>query len=405
VKLANTVPVNDGTTITTTLTVQNLSAQPWGTTDGTTADPTGVRVFFLTPPTSPVTSNAPFTGTFTTTGQKYFQYSGSDLGGDGILSPGETSLGQTWVFTLNGAPTFTFQLLISTAMPAEQGVLRGVETLGVPGGPYFNAVWGSAANDVWAAGQTGMFSHWTGTAWSNVANDGTSSEVNAIWGSSASNVYAVGTNGVIQVYDGASWQLDVSANNTLYGVWGSSATDVWTVGAAGVVVHFNGSWAYWTTNLVAPPTFAAVWGSGPTNVYAVGASRVARYDGSSGTSWAYVDISAALVGGEDFRTIWGSSANDIWVAGTNGTLLHYVSGTWTRQSALGSATITGIWGTSASDVYAVSESGDIWHYNGLAWVAMPNTGDTLYGVWGSGTRDVWAVGTDGVTNAVVHGIR
>ncbi|MEO6527233.1 MAG: hypothetical protein ABIP93_11455 [Gemmatimonadaceae bacterium] len=406
VTLANTLPVNNGTTITASLTVLNRTVQPWGTTDGTTPQGTGVRVFFLTPPTSPVTVNAPFTGFFTAPNQQYFQYSGTDLGGDGILSPQETSLGQTWIFTLNGAPTFTFQLLISTAMPAEQGVLRFAPALGVAGGTYFNAVWGNAANDVWAAGQAGTLSHWTGSAWSSVAS-GTAGDINSIWGSSGSDIYAVGSAGEVQRYNGSTWTSAGTSGGANYGVWGSSASDVWIVGLAGQVWHTIGDGTYptWTTNLSSPPTFAAVWGTGPLNVYAVGGNRVARYDGSSGTSWSYVDISAALLGGEDFRTIWGSSATDIWVAGANGVLLHFTGGAWTRQS-LGSAIITGLWGTSANDVYATNEAGDVFHYNGTSWVAMPNTGVILAAVWASGTRDMWAVGTNNyTTNAVVHGTR
>jgi len=38
----------------------------------------------------------------------------------------------------------------------------------VPSGTkdYLWAVWGAAANDVWAVGEAGVMAHWTGTAWS-----------------------------------------------------------------------------------------------------------------------------------------------------------------------------------------------------------------------------------------------
>jgi hypothetical protein len=407
VKLANTVPVNNGTTITATLTVQNLTTQPWGTFDGGYAEPDGVMIFFLTPPTSPVTVNAPFTGTFTDVNQKYFQYSGLDLGADGILSPGETSLGQSWVFTLNGASTFTFQVLIATAVPDEEGVLRWFRSTAVSTPGYFNSVWGSSASDVWAGGKAGSLSHWNGTAWSNVATSAPS-DVNAIWGSSASDVYAVGNNGEIQRYNGSAWNYIGYTGSTTYGVWGSSASDVWLVGVNGMILHSAGDdiFAYYGLNLSAPPTFAAVWGTGPTNVYAVGADKVARYDGSSGQDWQYVDISAALVGGEDLRSVWGSSAADIWVGGTNGTLLHSVNGVWTRENNLGSAVISSMSGTSDTDVYATSDSGQIWHYNGIGWVAVNNANSVLNGVWSIGNRDVWAVGTvDYNSNLVLHGVR
>src|SRR5690606_27768936 len=77
----------------TGVSVQNLTLQPFGTEDGTTAEATGVRVFFVDEPSNGVEvlnhdGEAEFTGSGT---QKYYEYSGADLGADGILSPGETS--------------------------------------------------------------------------------------------------------------------------------------------------------------------------------------------------------------------------------------------------------------------------------------------------------------------------
>ena len=49
--------------------------------------------------------------------QKYYKYSGAQLGGDGILAPGETSGAKTWEFALNGATEFQFSVLVWTAVP------------------------------------------------------------------------------------------------------------------------------------------------------------------------------------------------------------------------------------------------------------------------------------------------
>lgn len=91
--------------VSSTVTVQNLLATPLGTTNGTTPDPKGVRVFFATI-SGPVTvANPSGVGAFTAANQPYFQY-------DGILAPGATSPGALWRFRLNGASTFTFTVYV-----------------------------------------------------------------------------------------------------------------------------------------------------------------------------------------------------------------------------------------------------------------------------------------------------
>ena len=111
-------------------TVQNLIAAPqsMGTTNGTTASSSGVRVFFDTDPV--VTSG---TGTvsvanedgvdlFTAANQAYFQYSGALLGPDGILSSSETSSAKTWKFQVDpGVVTFTYTLYVATDVPYPNG--------------------------------------------------------------------------------------------------------------------------------------------------------------------------------------------------------------------------------------------------------------------------------------------
>ena len=107
----------------TSVSVQNLTLQPFGTEDGSTPHAQGVRVFFVDEPSNGVEianhdGEAEFTGSGT---QKYYEYSGADLGADGILSPGETSALLLWWFVHNGATTFEFSVLISTTVPDPDG--------------------------------------------------------------------------------------------------------------------------------------------------------------------------------------------------------------------------------------------------------------------------------------------
>ena len=78
-----------------------------------------MRVFFVEEPNNGVeVVNFNDVGTFTESEpQKYYEYSGAQLGGDGILAPGETSGAKTWEFALNGATEFQFSVLVWTAVP------------------------------------------------------------------------------------------------------------------------------------------------------------------------------------------------------------------------------------------------------------------------------------------------
>lgn len=103
------------------VTLQNLTAQALGTSDGTTPAASGVRVFFFDGPTAtggngPVAvANEDGEDLFTAAGQKYFQY-------DGILAPGDTSAPKEWRFTLpNTVTSFAFKVYVYAPVRAEGG--------------------------------------------------------------------------------------------------------------------------------------------------------------------------------------------------------------------------------------------------------------------------------------------
>ncbi|MDB4948495.1 MAG: hypothetical protein JWM27_1144 [Gemmatimonadetes bacterium] len=111
------VAYNAGTgQFTFTTTLQNLIQQPMGTTDGTTLDPNGVRVFFSSGPT--VTAGTGLASvlpdgfaTFLGAGQAYYQY-------NQVLAQNQTSAGKTW--TLIMPPTVsTFAFVVYVSAPVE----------------------------------------------------------------------------------------------------------------------------------------------------------------------------------------------------------------------------------------------------------------------------------------------
>lgn len=107
------------------LTVTNLIPQALGTTDGSTADPAGVRVFFATgPAASPAgtvtVANPDGTGTFTAAGQPYFQYAG-------MLEQDSTTAVKRWKLQFSAAVTsFTFTVYVSAAVQYPNGYIDGI---------------------------------------------------------------------------------------------------------------------------------------------------------------------------------------------------------------------------------------------------------------------------------------
>jgi hypothetical protein len=114
------------------VTVKNLIAQPIGTTDGVTVDPSGIQVFFQSGPT--VTSGSGTVtvvpdgyGTFTASNQPYYQY-------NQILGQNVVSNPKTWTFDIPpSVGTFAFTVYVSAPVQFPSGwvtVTPGSASLG-----------------------------------------------------------------------------------------------------------------------------------------------------------------------------------------------------------------------------------------------------------------------------------
>jgi hypothetical protein len=100
--------------------VRNLTSKVMAF-DGTRA--TAVFVYMRTPPSNGVAwTNPRGTATFEADAAKPYQkYSGSLLGGDGVLSPNELTSSRDFSFALNGATSFTLDLMVATNVPDRFG--------------------------------------------------------------------------------------------------------------------------------------------------------------------------------------------------------------------------------------------------------------------------------------------
>ena len=99
---------------------------------------------------------------------------------------------------------------------------------------------------------------------------------------------------------------------------------------------------------------------------------------------------------QDLRWIWGTSPDNIYIVGNNGTILHYDGiGQWVQMNSPTSKPLVSIWGSSDSDVWIVGGNGAILRQqNGNAWQEIPGIPENLhfYQVQGTCPNDVYAVG-------------
>jgi hypothetical protein len=426
------------------VTVQNLMAQPLGTTDGVTAATQGTRIFVVGGPS--VTSGSGTitipsdsgTATFTAPNQIYWQY-------DGILKPDSISKPSNWKFVLPSQTSgIQFVVEVSAPIPAEASVLRWTTLRQGLSDSSYNGVWQQSSSNIYAVGNgstvaryngsswslvnTGLASaplsgvygfsasdlwvvggavtaHYNGSSWTSVNNTGAAYK--AVWGTSSTNVYAVGYQSpwaIIQVNNGSGFNTVANDNvwawgDTLRAIYGLDANDIWVAGDAGVIGEYvyNQYYSQWETMNTnscggSNVTYYGLWASSNTNVYAVGSNgTICRYNG---TSWAMANgLPANLTA--TLTAIGGSSANDIWVTGQGGVTLHYNGSAWTQTTPVVGTTLLGVTSGSASSVAVVGSNGTLLNYNGSTFALSPQAGLPIYGIWGTDSTDIYAssVGT------------
>lgn len=264
-------------------------------------------------------------------------------------------------------------------------------------GGGFSAIWGSASNDIFAVGQRDWSYHYVyhydGQNWTMMTIKkivgGWSDRLVSVWGSSSNNVFAVGT-GVFH-YDGTTWTTitEITSGSE---VWGSSENNVFIVGTSDKISHFDGS--DWTEIAGVSDGFSAIWGNSDADIFAISDGTIFHYDGDEWTQ-SYWE-------GGNIRELSGTSGNNVYAVGTNGTVISFDGNSWTKiagsiLSSNWTEDIEGIWGNSGADVFAVASTRDILHYDGSTWQSIylsdPSYGSPL-GIWGSSSTDVFAIHSD-----------
>ena len=111
----------------------------------------------------------------------------------------------------------------------------------------------------------------------------------------------------------------------------------------------------------------------------------------NGTSWQPSKVPTS----HDLFDVWGAAADDVWVTGDQGTLLHWDGAAWALVGLDTQARLQTVWGRKGDDVYVAGANGSVLHWNGKAWSALQEGANyTLYGLGGD-AQAVYAVGSTG----------
>jgi hypothetical protein len=245
-----------------------------------------------------------------------------------------------------------------------------------------HAVWGDAPHNVFAVGARGAALHFDGFAWESI-DSGTQQDLYGVWGSGEGDVRFVGAGGTIIKHDKGPEASDIPM--TLRAIWGAGPADIWVVGDGGTIMRYvDGAWQ--RDNEGGGASLNAVWGTGKDDVWAAGELGVTAHRSDRGWS---------LEGGmimDSLRAVAGT-AEGVFVAGDNGTLLQRTGTAWTVRKSNTTSALFALWG--GDKLWAAGQGGLVLSGDSGGLQAAPLTSPTLRGLWGDGEGAVWAVGDQG----------
>ncbi|MFQ6610537.1 MAG: hypothetical protein ACE5D7_07030 [Fidelibacterota bacterium] len=172
-------------------------------------------------------------------------------------------------------------------------------------------------------------------------------QVNRIWGASSANIFFVGNNGSIIHHNGSTFtRVESSTNVDLTDVWGCSDNEIWAAGREynkSVILRYNGSsWVTfyeWDSSLdeyIIPQeelllSISSIWTTPyMDSLIAVGAWGVFTVSKQTGKArWSYQrrwDWDPSTIGYP--LRVRGRAANDVFVSGKRGTILHFNGKNW-----------------------------------------------------------------------------
>jgi len=258
---------------------------------------------------------------------------------------------------------------------------------------HYSVVVGTGPDHVWAGGSN--LGRWDGSAWTLFELPVVGADAYSVTGifAQGSEAWAAGSTGGFLHFDGSAWQVLEERAEGFAGMWAASPSDMWFIDEFGYARHWDGD--NWGETYLGDPIgdLTVIHGSAANNIFAVGGDEhVYHYDGD----WQLVHSEYQ---GDWLTAVWTSGPTDMWTGGSDAELHHWDGVMWDTYPTPTWQWITSIWGSAPNDVWAVATSaggyGVLLHFDGSSWrEKISNVGEGLGGVWGSSSSDVWIVGAD-----------
>lgn len=275
-------------------------------------------------------------------------------------------------------------------MPGACSVDRWCWRRPVPRGVRLAAVFATAPDNLWMAGEAGYVLQWDGERWREHALPAppfrASMNLSAIAGRARDDMWVAGGD-VVYHWDGAAWTLrdfiPPDVDQEFHGLWVAPNRDVWVTMEYGRVRRalVGGEFEELIVPQAQAPLSAlgAVWGASPSDVWISGRpGRMFHWDGSEFTEHA---TGTHKSGG----ALAGAGPDDAWVGGYDGTLVHWNGATWQPvDTGLGDGWyIQGISVVAADDVWWIAQHGSqqaaVLHWDGSALTTTPIATGVLLG--------------------------
>jgi hypothetical protein len=105
-------------------------------------------------------------------------------------------------------------------------------------------------------------------------------------------------------------------------------------------------------------------------------------------SWSEVTINPSTF----FSNVWGTSSNDVYVTGADGTVAHFDGSAWSETWVGVDTILKDVWASAPDDVYTIDYGGRLYHYDGSAWspvtVGIPDASPVPSMIEGAGPDDI-----------------
>ncbi len=195
------------------------------------------------------------------------------------------------------------------------------------------------------------------------------------------------------------WKVDTlgQPGNSLYDVWGLDENNVFAVGYVQMpegptgIIKWDGQ--KWNSFPASGGVKYGIFGFGLNNIFVVGESInrgfAAIYDGKI---WREFNDDYFLSNADTvypLRSVWGSSPDDVWAVGSQGTIIHWNGSEWKKVQSPTQMYLIDIWGNAPDNIYAVgatlTNQYELLHYNGIGWKLISD--QIPFGLWMF--RSIW----------------